>query len=76
VDGVTGAGWAGLSGLRKGVIVQRINQHQVTDLDSFEAALAAVRADRPGKVLFFVRHRRDTRFHVAEPDWDDPEPAQ
>lgn len=69
VDGVTRAGWAGLAGLGRGMIIQRVNEYDVTDLDSFEAALAKVGEDRPDKVLFFVRFRRDTRFFVAEPDW-------
>ncbi len=76
VDGVTRAGWAGLSGVNVGLIIQRINQHDVTDLDSFDAAMAAVEEQRPDQVLFFVRHGRTTRFFVAEPDWDEvDEPA-
>ncbi len=71
VDGVTQAGWGGLAGLSRGMIIQRINDHEVSDLDSFTAALARVTEEKPGKVLFFVRFRRDTRFFVAEPDWDE-----
>ena len=73
VDGVTRAGWAGLSGLNVGLIIQRINEHDVTDLDSFAAAMAAVAAAKPDQVLFFVRHGRTTRFFVAEPDWEEGE---
>ncbi len=73
VDGVTRAGWAGLSGVGVGMIIQRINEHPVTDLDSFDAALAAIELAKPDKVLFFVRHSRQTRFFVAEPDWDEVE---
>lgn len=69
VDSVTRAGWAGLAELPTGVIVQRINDHEVRDLASWRAAMAAVVAARPEKVLFFVRFRRETRFYVAEPDW-------
>ena len=75
VDGVTRAGWAGLSGLNVGLIIQRINEHDVVDLDSFDAAMAAVEEARPDKVLFFVRHGRTTRFFVAEPDWDEQDPT-
>ncbi len=71
VDGVTRAGWAGLAGLYVGLIIQRIDEHDVVDLDSFEAALAAVGEAKPDKVLIFVRHGRTTRFLVAEPDWDE-----
>ena len=71
VDSVTRAGWAGLSGLYKGLIIQRIDEHDVTDLDTFEAALAAVQEARPDQVLFFVRWGRTTRFLVVEPDWDE-----
>ena len=73
VDGVTRAGWAGLSGLNVGLIIQRINEHDVTDLDSFVGAMTAIEAARPDKVLFFVRHGRTTRFFVAEPDWEEEE---
>ncbi|MCO4769023.1 MAG: PDZ domain-containing protein [Deltaproteobacteria bacterium] len=69
VDGVTRAGWAGLAGLSRGMIIQRINEHDVTDLDSFSEGVDKVLEERPDKVLFFVRFRRDTRFFVAEPDW-------
>lgn len=75
VDGITRAGWAGLSGLSVGAIIQRINEHEVLDLDSFEAAMRAVREARPDKVLFFVRHGRNTRFFVAEPTWDEQDEA-
>ncbi len=71
VDGVTRAGWAGLAGLRPGPIIQRINDHTVEDLDSFESAMKAVREARPDKVLFLTRHGRTTHFHVAEPDWEE-----
>ena len=30
-----------------------------------------VKEERPDKVLLFVRYRRSTQFHVAEPDWSD-----
>ncbi len=69
VDGVTRAGWAGLSGLSRGMIIQRINDHDVSDLDTFTAALASITEEKPEKVLFFVYYQRDTRFFVAEPDW-------
>jgi len=71
VDGLTAAGWAGLSGLRVGGIIQRIAGHEVSDLDSFEAAMKIVREEKPAKVMFFVRSGRRTRFFVAEPDWSE-----
>jgi S1-C subfamily serine protease len=71
VDGLTRAGWAGLSGLRQDSIIQRINEHDVVDLEGFTAAMDAIAQERPGKVLFFVRYGRNTGFFVAEPNWDD-----
>ncbi|GEM_PF-1511120 len=71
VDAVERAGWAGLAKLPVGVILQRINEHDVTDLESFEKAMAQVKEEKPEKVLFFIRYRRSTQFHVAEPDWED-----
>ncbi|HCP45042.1 MAG TPA: hypothetical protein DIU15_03320, partial [Deltaproteobacteria bacterium] len=69
VDGVTRAGWSGLAGLKRGMIIQRINKLEVTDLDSFTDAMSRVQQTTPAKVLFFVRFGKTTRFHVAEPDW-------
>ena len=76
VDAVERAGWAGLAKLPVGVILQRINKHEVTDLATFEAAMAKVKETKPDQVLFFVRYRRSTQFHVAEPDWDEAKDAQ
>jgi serine protease Do len=75
VDGVTRAGWGGLAGLRRGQIIQRINQHEVTDIAGFAAAMEAIKKSRPDKVLFFTRFSRSTKFLVAEPDWDELEPS-
>jgi serine protease Do len=71
VDGLTRAGWAGLAGLRVGGIIQRVGDQDVTDLDSFGAAMEAVRKARPTQVMFFVRSGQKTRFFVAEPDWSE-----
>ncbi len=71
VDAVERAGWAGLAKLPVGVILQRINEHDVTDLESFEKAMAQVKEEKPEKVLLFIRYRRSTQFHVAEPDWEE-----
>ncbi len=76
VDAVERAGWAGLAKLPVGVILQRINKHEVTDLATFEAAMAKVKETKPDQVLFFVRYRRSTQFHVAEPDWDEAKATQ
>jgi len=76
VDGVTRAGWAGLAGLRRGQIIQRINEYEISDVDSFRDAIEAIRTNRPDKVLFFTRFSRSTQFLVAEPDWDELEDSQ
>ena len=73
VDGLTGAGWAGLAGMQQDAIIQRINEHDVSDLDSFTAAMAAIATEKPEKVLFFVRFGRTTGFVVAEARWDEVE---
>jgi len=73
VDGLTRAGWAGLAGLRVGGIIQRIGEHDVSSLDSFVAAMAAIRKEQPDQVMFFVRSGQKTRFFVAEPDWSELE---
>jgi len=73
VDGVTRAGWAGLAGLRRNQIIQRINAHNVDDIAAFALAMQAIKDSRPEKVLFFTRFSRSTQFLVAEPDWDELE---
>ena len=42
----------------------------------FRAAIDAIQASRPDKVLFFTRFSRSTQFLVAEPDWDELEDSQ
>lgn len=76
VDGVTQAGWAGLAGLSQGQIIQRINEREVTDIESFQSAMKAIESLRPDKVLFFIRYLRSTRFLVAEPTWAGVEAEQ
>lgn len=73
VDGLTGAGWAGLAGLRVGLLIQRIGEQDVVDLASFEAALSSLKEERPSQVMFFARAGRTTHFFVAEPDWTELE---
>lgn len=76
VDGVTRAGWGGLAGLSQGQIIQRINEREVTDIESFQSAMTAIESLRPDKVLFFIRYLRSTRFLVAEPTWAEVEADQ
>ncbi len=67
------AGWAGIAGILPGDLIQRIDQHEITDLDSFRRAMEAVGRDKSPRVAFALLRGVRTRFQYAEPDWG-PQP--
>jgi S1-C subfamily serine protease len=69
VIGAERAGWAALAGLEPGDLIQRINEHAVTDLKTYRAAMEAVAKAEPVRVVFVVLRGGDTRFQYAEPEW-------
>lgn len=76
VDQVESAGWAGLGGLRPGDLIQRFAGRRITDLESFEEALAATAEARSDRVEVVVLRGSRTRFLYLEPDWDPLEDAE
>lgn len=69
VEQVESAGWAGLAGVQIGDLIQRINQHQITDLNSYRRAMKEVSATQPKRVVILVLRGARTHFQYVEPEW-------
>lgn len=69
VESVERAGWAGLAGVFAGDLIQRIGAHNVTDLESYRAAMQAISAEQPARIPFLVMRWSRTYIKYAEPDW-------
>jgi serine protease Do len=76
VTDVVSGGWAHMAGLRTRDLIVRIDSTPITDVPSFEAALAQTLIERPAVVTFFLRRGARTHFVFLEPEWAevDPEP--
>jgi serine protease Do len=70
VTEVTGGGFASMAGLRGGDVLGRINTTEITDLESFKAAVKALHQAKPDVVQLFVHRGFRTHFVVIEPDWE------
>jgi serine protease Do len=69
VESVERAGWAGLAGINYGDLIQRINQHEITDIHAFRRAMTEIAKDQPERVTFGVLRGNRTYFVFAEPEW-------
>ncbi|MCB1036556.1 MAG: PDZ domain-containing protein, partial [Acidobacteria bacterium] len=69
VDSVEPAGWAGLSGLRPGDLVQRFGGKAVKGISSYRQALAAVKESKPERIVVFVLRHGRRQYLSLEPDW-------
>ncbi len=69
VENVERAGWAGLAGINYGDLIQRINQHEITDIHAFRRAMTEIAKDQPERVTFGVLRGNRTYFVFAEPEW-------
>jgi serine protease Do len=69
VDSAEPAGWAGLAGVRPGDLIQRIDEHEITDAASYRKAMAAIAKERPSRVVFVVYRGVRTFFRFVEPEW-------
>jgi serine protease Do len=69
VENVERAGWAGLAGIRYGDLIQRINQHEITDIHAFRRAMEQLAREQPERVTFGVLRGNRTYFMFAEPEW-------
>jgi len=69
VENVEQAGWAGLAGIDYGDLIQKINQHEIKDIQSFRKAMAEISKAQPERVTFGVLRGNRTYFMFAEPEW-------
>jgi len=69
VDHVEPAGWAGLGGVRYNDLIQKVDQTEITDLDTFRKAMRVLTKDQPERVVFVVLRGSRTRYLYIEPDW-------
>ncbi len=60
---------ADVAGMRAGVVVLRIGDHPVPDLDAYKTALTVLAASAPGEVPVFAMFRSATGFFRLEPRW-------
>jgi serine protease Do len=69
VQAVEQGGWASEAGLRRGDLIQRINEHPVEDLRSFRKVMDKISDEEPKRVVFVVLRGPSTSFLFVEPDW-------
>ncbi len=69
VEQAEAGGWVGLGGVRAGDVVLRFADRPVRGLKSFRSALAAVKEERPQRVVMVVLRGVRTRFQYLEPEW-------
>lgn len=70
VDGAEMAGWAGLAGISAGDVIQRIDDHEITGLESYKAAMEQIAKEEPERVVFTIFRGSRTYFRFVEPEWD------
>ena len=69
VTHVDGAAWAGLSGLQRWDIVQRVGDTRVANLDSFEVILAGARETKTDPLVFEILRGTETRIVSIDTNW-------
>ncbi len=69
VSQIEPAGWAGLGGIRGGDLIQKIDAHEIRDLETYRAALEKVTEAQPERVVMVVLRGVRTHFQYIEPDW-------
>jgi serine protease Do len=63
------SGWAGMGGISGGDLIQRVGDSEITDRESFRAAIKAIKASQPERVVFVIFRGNRTFFRFVEPDW-------
>ena len=69
VDELEQAGWSQISGLQVDDIIQSVDGHDVTDLDSFRAQADRLRMNKSGQTIFFVLRQSETIFVLIKTPW-------
>ncbi len=71
VESVERAGWASLSGLSGGDIIQEVNDTPVNSLDTLEEIMNGITTRRDEFVVLFVHNCGQTRYIEIHPVWSD-----
>jgi serine protease Do len=69
VTKVENGGWASLGGLRPDDIVLEVDGKLVASIDELKPLLAAIRREKPRRVVFLIRRGIHSRFCEIEPDY-------
>lgn len=69
VTNVERAGWASLGGLKRGDIIQKIDDVEVKSIEELQARLKAAKSDKKGEMVLFVLRDDKTEFVHIETDW-------
>jgi serine protease Do len=69
VDNVEPAGWAGLAGIQRDDLIQKIGDDEITDTVTYKKAMDKIKATQPERVVFVVYRGVRTYFRFVEPDW-------
>ncbi len=71
VDDVRSGGWADLGGIQSGDLIVRVQEHDVTDVDSMQEVMNLVTSEEPEAVVIKVIRGIYSRFVEIEPRWDE-----
>ena len=54
----------------RGDLLVKIDERQVSDLDSFRDVVEALRQEEPEEVVLFVERGRESFFFAVKPEWE------
>lgn len=69
VENAEHAGWAGLAGVMRGDLVQRVDGIEITDIPGWRKAMDDIAKRQPAKVTIVVLRWNRTFYLFAEPEW-------
>ena len=56
--------------IRRGDLLVKINERDISDLDSFRRVVDSLREERPDEVVLFVERGRESFFFAVKPEWN------
>ncbi len=71
VDDVSSGGWADLGGIESGDLIMRVEDHEVSDVESMQEVMDLLTSEEPDAVVIKVLRDIYTRFIEIEPRWDE-----
>jgi len=69
VERAESGGWAAFAGLAGGDVLISIDSKPTPDVGTVEKALTAAKAEKPRRMVFFVKRGIHTKYVEIEPDW-------